>query len=39
MVCIERMEFDERGLIKPVKITTEGVEPRPLPKPATRPEK
>ena len=30
VVCIERMEFDEQGLIKPVKITTEGVEPNPL---------
>ena len=32
VTCIERMSFDERGLINPVKITTEGVEPRPLPK-------
>ena len=37
VVCIDRMTFDERGLINPVKITTEGVEPRPLSKPATRP--
>ena len=28
--CIEKMEFDEQGHIKPVKITFEGVEPRPL---------
>ena len=35
VVCIDRMEFDENGLIKPVTITTEGVEPRPLAKPAT----
>ena len=27
VVCIDRMEFDEQGLIKPVKITFEGVEP------------
>ncbi len=26
VVCIDRMEFDEEGLIKPVKITFEGVE-------------
>lgn len=25
VVCIERMEFDERGMIKPVRITFEGV--------------
>jgi len=25
VVCIDRMEFDEKGLIKPVKITFEGV--------------
>ena len=31
VLCIEKMEFDEQGLIKPVKITTEGVEPHPLP--------
>jgi beta-xylosidase len=31
VVCIEKMEFDEQGLIKPVKITTEGVERHPLP--------
>ncbi|MCK3682865.1 glycoside hydrolase family 43 protein [Maribellus sp. YY47] len=28
--CIDRMYFDENGLIKPVKITFEGVSPRPL---------
>jgi hypothetical protein len=28
--CIEKMEFDEQGHIKPVKITLEGVEARPL---------
>jgi len=26
VVCIDRMEFDEQGLIKPVKMTFEGVE-------------
>ncbi len=26
VVCIDKMEFDDRGLIKPVKITFEGVE-------------
>jgi len=26
-VCIDKMEFDENGYIKPVKITFEGVEP------------
>jgi len=25
-VCIEKLEFDENGFIKPVKITFEGVE-------------
>jgi beta-xylosidase len=25
VVCIDKMEFDEQGLIKPVKITFEGV--------------
>jgi len=41
-VCIDRMAFDERGLIKPVKTTAEGVEPRPLAipiQPETRPAK
>ncbi len=28
VTCIDRMEFDERGLIKPVKITFEGVPAR-----------
>ncbi|MFC5408699.1 glycoside hydrolase family 43 protein [Larkinella bovis] len=28
--CIDKMEFDEKGLIKPVQITFEGVKPRPL---------
>ncbi|MDX8339023.1 glycoside hydrolase family 43 protein [Draconibacterium sp. IB214405] len=28
--CIDRMYFDENGLIKPVKITFEGVQARPL---------
>ena len=28
--CIDRMYFDENGLILPVKITNEGVERRPL---------
>jgi hypothetical protein len=26
VVCIERLEFDDQGLIKPVRITFEGVE-------------
>ena len=30
VVCIDRMEFDEQGLIKPVKITFEGVAPAKL---------
>ena len=30
VVCIDRMEFDEQGLIKPVKITFEGVARRTL---------
>jgi beta-xylosidase len=30
VTCIDRMEFDERGMIKPIKITIEGVEARPL---------
>jgi hypothetical protein len=30
VTCIDRMEFDEKGLIKPVKITKEGVEARAL---------
>jgi len=30
VVCIDRMEFDENGRIKPVKITFEGVGARPL---------
>ena len=30
VTCIDRMEFDALGFIKPVKITFEGVEPRPL---------
>jgi len=31
VVCIDRMEFDEAGLIQPVKITFEGVERMPIP--------
>jgi beta-xylosidase len=31
VTCIDRMEFDEQGFIKPVTITNEGVERRPLP--------
>jgi hypothetical protein len=31
VTCIDRMEFDEQGFIKPVKITFEGVERRTLP--------
>lgn len=30
VTCIDRMEFDGEGNIKPVVITTEGVERRPL---------
>ena len=30
VVCIDRMEFDENGHIKPVKITFDGVEAIPL---------
>lgn len=30
VTCIDRMEFDENGRIKPIKITHEGVEVRPL---------
>ena len=30
VVCIDRMEFDDQGLIKPVKITFEGVTPQPI---------
>ena len=30
VTCIDRMEFDANGQIKPVKITNEGVPPRPL---------
>lgn len=30
VTCIDRMEFDAQGFIKPVKITFEGVAPRPL---------
>ena len=30
VTCIDHMEFDEDGFIKPVKITFEGVNPRPL---------
>jgi beta-xylosidase len=26
VVCIDKLEFDEAGLIRPVKITNEGVE-------------
>ena len=29
--CIDRLYFDEKGAIKPVKITVEGVKARPLP--------
>mgnify|MGYP001555839959 FL=1 len=31
VTCIEHMEFDEQGFIKPVKLTFEGVAPMPLP--------
>lgn len=30
VVCIDKMEFDENGLIKPIKITHEGVPAKPL---------
>lgn len=30
VTCIDRMEFEADGKIKPVRITTEGVSPRPL---------
>jgi beta-xylosidase len=30
VTCIDRMEFDENGFIKPIKITKEGVEKRVL---------
>jgi hypothetical protein len=30
VVCIDRMEFDGQGLIKPVRITFEGVTASPL---------
>ena len=30
VTCIDRMTFDENGLIEPIKITDEGVAPRPL---------
>jgi beta-xylosidase len=30
VTCIDRMEFDERGFIKPIRITHEGVPARPL---------
>jgi beta-xylosidase len=31
VTCIDRMEFDEQGFIKPVKITVEGVEAQKIP--------
>ena len=31
VVCIDKLEFDEMGSIKPVKITSDGVEARPVP--------
>jgi beta-xylosidase len=34
VTCIDRMEFDEQGFIRPVKITFEGVAARPLAKSA-----
>jgi beta-xylosidase len=30
VTCIDRMEFDERGLIRPIVMTTDGVGPHPL---------
>ncbi|PQO38655.1 glycoside hydrolase family 43 protein [Blastopirellula marina] len=34
VTCIDRMEFDEQGRIKPITITQEGVTARPLPPPS-----
>jgi hypothetical protein len=31
VTCIDHMQFDANGLIKPVKITREGVKARKLP--------
>lgn len=31
VVCIDRMEFDANGRIRPVQMTTQGVAPQPLP--------
>jgi hypothetical protein len=36
VVCIDKMEFDANGLIKPVTITKDGVGPRPLSSPNAR---
>jgi beta-xylosidase len=33
VTCIDEMQFDEQGFIKPIKITREGVEPFPLASP------
>ncbi len=30
--CIDRLEFGDDGLIRPIRMTLEGVEPRPLPR-------
>jgi antitoxin component YwqK of YwqJK toxin-antitoxin module len=35
VVCIDKMEFDANGLIKPVTITKDGVTPRPLVTPSS----
>lgn len=36
VTCIDRMFFDEKGLIRPVQITDTGVAPQTIQKPATR---
>jgi len=36
VTCIDRMEFDDKGQIKPVRITAEGVGRRPLESPNTK---
>lgn len=35
VTCIDEMHFDDKGLIKPIKITNEGVAPLPLAAPRT----
>lgn len=36
VICMDEMHFDEHGLIKPVRITQEGVEPLPIPEEPAR---